>query len=186
MSTYYTQGIILKKTDRGEADQLFNIYTFHRGKAIALGRGTKKIVSKLNGSLQSFALLNLMIAPGKYYDHIAGVSIVKNYPNIKTDLKKIILGSFGLETIDKLTRLEGRDDRIFTLLVTYFEALEENDFLHKEWELVKQAFTVKLLSLLGFDPPVQVAEDSAKLDSFLRYHLDSELNSVKFISRFGA
>lgn len=181
MATYQTLGIILKKTDRGEVDQLFNIYTAQRGKVIALGRGTKKIQSKLNGSLGQFSRLNLMIAPGKNYDHIAGAVVEENFSKIKNDLKKIILASFGLELVDKLTKTGQSEPKIFVLLSKYLEALNVNSFSDKEWQTIKQAFVIKLLSLLGFQPKPDIASDSKKLDIFLKQQLDFPLLTEKFL-----
>lgn len=179
--TYQTKGIILKKTDRGEADQLFSIYTKKTGKILALGRATKKIQSKLNGNLQHFAVIDLMIAPGKSYDHIAGVIIDKNFPAIKSNFKKIILGSFGLELVEKLTKVEQPDLTIFILLDKYLQVVNDNSFNNLEWQKIKQAFVVKFLSLLGFAPPIGIVSSQKKLDNFLKNHLDSELESEKFL-----
>lgn len=179
--TYQTHGIILKKTDHKEADQLFSIYTLKQGKILALGRGTKKISSKLNPHLQTFSVVDLMIASGKNYDHIAGVLTVKIFLNIKKDLKKIILGNFALEIVDKLTKPGQPDSKIFILLSKYFEAINNNLFTDNEWQIIKQAFVIKLLSLLGFKPTVDIAEDSKRLDNFLKQHLEAELQTDKFL-----
>lgn len=183
MSTYYTKGIILRKTDRGEADQLFSIYTEDRGKIVAFGRATKKIQSKLNGALQPFATLQLMMAHGKVYDHIAGVEIVQHYSGVIQDLKKIVLGSHGFELVDHMTKLDNGDPRIYRLLEAYMAAIEENDFSDNDWHLVKQAFVIKLLALLGFSPPEEVAESEEELEKFLNEHLDFELKTTPFLAR---
>ncbi len=181
MSTYRTLGLILKKTDRGEADQLFSIYTKDRGKILALGKGAKKIQSKLSSSLPYFAVIDLMIAPGKNNDHIAGASLLKNFSAIKTELKKTILASFALEVVDKITKLSQPDPKIFILLAKYLAVLNDNFFTKKEWQVVKQAFVIKLLSLLGLAPNTAVASDIKKLNYFLKDHLDSELQTEKFL-----
>lgn len=181
VSTYQTHGIILKKTDHAEADQLFSIYTKNKGKVLALGRGTKKIKSKLNSSLQYFAIVNLMIASGKNYDHIAGVEIAGNFFNIKNDLKKIILASFGLELIEQLTKVDQPDEKIFILLSKYFQILDKNSFTNKEWQTIKQAFIIKLLTLLGLGPTTDIATSAKKLDNFLKLHLDYEFQTEKFL-----
>lgn len=183
MSTFYTKGIILIKTDRGEADQLFSIYTQSNGKVSALGRATKKIQSKLNPSLQQFATLELMIATGKSYDHLAAVKIEKNFAGIKNDLKKIVLGSYALELVDKLTKVDSPDEQIFILLSKYFTALEENNFKDSEWQAVKQAFAVKLLTILGLEPTEDVIADAKKLDNFLLHQLEEQLNTEQFMLR---
>ncbi len=181
--TYQTQGIILKKIDFREADQLFSIYTENKGKILAIGRGTKKIQSKLNCSLQYFSVLDLMIAPGKNYDHIAGVYLANNYKKIQKQIKKVILASFGLELIEKLTTLGNSDRRIFILLKRYLDAIDSNDFSDREWQLVKNAFSVKFLDLLGLNPPSEIVSNPIKLNIFLKNQLDFELKTERFLSK---
>ena len=186
MATYQTKGIILKKTDHREADQLFSIYTQTQGKVLALGRATKKTKSKLNGFLQPFCVVDLMIAPGKSYDHIAGVVIDKNFSNIKTDLKKIILGNYSLELIEKMTRVSQPDERIFMLLLKYLAVIDDNSFNNKDWNIIKQAFVVKFLTLLGLAPTPDIINSRQKLDTFLKNHLEDELHCEKFVLRIGS
>lgn len=183
MSTYQTHGIILKKTDHNESDQLFSIYTESKGKILALGRGTKKIQSKLNSSLQYLALLNLMIASGKNYDHLAGVELIKSFSNITNDFKKIILASFSLELVEKLTKRSLPDIKIFNLLLKYLQVINDHSFTNQEWQMIKQAFVVKLLSLLGFQPTPEIISEPKKLDNFLKQHLDSPMETEKFMTK---
>lgn len=186
MATFRVQGIILSKTDRGEADQLFYMYTDLRGKVGALGRSVRKIQSKLNGHLQPFMLSHITIAPGKAYDHVAGAEVIKVFWGIRSDLKKIVLASYALELVDVMTKIGQPDDRIFNLLHHYLVALDENDFSAGDWQVVRQAFVIKLLTLLGFAPPTEVVSDPALLDDFLREHLERELKSEKFLLRLKA
>lgn len=183
MSTYQTLGIILKKTDFGEADQLLNIYTQSHGKIIALGKGTKKIQSKLSSGLQYFSLINLMVAWGKNYDHIAGVELARIFSGIAIDLKKIILASYALELVDQLTKPNQPDIKIFTLLSKYLLALNDNSFTFKEWQIVRQAFVVKLLTILGFQPPKEIIAEPNRIDVFLKQNLDLALRSENFFSK---
>lgn len=183
MSTYLTKGIILHKSDLREVDQLFSIYTEHYGKVSAIGRGTKKMTSKLNGQLSYFGEIYLMLARGRAYDHVAAAEMVTNFSAVRTDLKKIVLVSFALELVDKLTRVEEPDRRIYNLLIKYIDSVNNNDFKDNDWDVVRQAFVIKLLALLGFDPPIEVADDAKKLDDFLHQQLDFGLNSDKFLHR---
>lgn len=181
MSTFQTLGIILKRTDWGEANQLFSIYTQSQGKVVALGRGVKKITSKLNYQLQPFAVVELMVAPGKNYDHIAGATIAKNFIAIKKDFKKIVLASFALELVEKLTKPGEPDDQIYTLLARYLAAVDANLFSSANWQVMRQAFIIKLLGLLGLGPTKDIIANPKKLDKFLESHLDCELGTEKFL-----
>ena len=184
--TYQTKGIILKKIDHKEADQFFSIYTEDKGKILALGRGTKKIQSKLNPSLHYFSVVDLTIANGKNFDHITGVCLAKNFRRIQDQIKKIILASFGLELVEKLTEVGVSDRRIFTLLSRYFSAINENDFNNKEWQLIKNAFLIKFLDLLGFNPPPEIVSNPSMVDIFLKNQLDFELKTERFLSKIFA
>ena len=181
MSTYQTPGLILKITDRGEADQLFSIFTLKVGKVCALGRGTKKIKSKLNGQLQIFAVLDLMVASGKNYDHLAAAEITKNFSGLKNDLRKIVLAAFGLEAVDKLTKLGQPEPEIYLLLEKYLAFIDRHKLDAKSFLAIKQKFIIRLLEISGLAPGPEIAADLKKLDDFLKEHLDFPLNVDKFL-----
>jgi len=181
MSTYQTKGIILKIADRGEADQLFGIYTAKMGKISALGKGTKKIKSKLNSHLRQFAVINLMVATGKNYDHIAAAEIVKYFSWISNDLKKIIYASFALELVEKMTKDGMADMQIYNLLNNYLAAINEHSYTDKQWLVIKRAFITKFLTILGFAPPANISNDSKKLENFFIIHLEKPLEIEKFL-----
>lgn len=183
MATYQTKGIILRKTDHGETDQLFVIYTENKGKVLALGRGTKKIKSKLSGHLKQFAVVDLMIAPGKSYSHIAAAEMFFNFKKLEKDLKKIILASHSLELVDSLTKVGVSESEVFFLIWRYFKALDDNLFKDEEWQIINQAFVIKLLAILGFNPTKNIADNPKKLNQFLKSHLDQEIKSEKFLSK---
>jgi DNA repair protein RecO (recombination protein O) len=186
VSTYQTNGIILKISDRGEADQLFSIYSEKKGKVMALGKGTKKIQSKLNGQLQPFSLIYLMIAPGKNHDHIASAERLKNFGSIKADLKKIILASFAVEAVEKMTKLGQPETEIYNLLERFFSALEKEKFdLHKV-KRFKKMFMVKFLTSLGLTPPNEIINDGKKLEHFFKEHSEVDLETEKFLAKIGA
>lgn len=181
MSTYQTPGLILKIADRHEADQLFSIFTLKAGKISALGRGTKKIQSKLNGQLQIFSLLDLMVASGRNYDHLAAAEMIKNFSGLKNDLRKIVLAAFGLEAVDKLTKLGCPEPEIYRLLEKYLAFIDKNKLDAKSFLAVKQKFIIRLLAILGLAPGQAIAADQKKLDNFLNQHLDFPLNVDKFL-----
>jgi DNA repair protein RecO (recombination protein O) len=183
VATYQTLGIILSKTDRGQADQLFSIYTSNHGKISALGRGTKKIESKLNCQLQFFCVINLMIAVGRNYDHIAGALIVQDFCPLKKNIKKIVMASFGLELVDKLTKLSQSEEKIFDLLFKYLVFINSSAISPKAWSVLRRRFVNQLLILSGLGPKADIASDPEKLDIFLKNQLDFELKTERFLTK---
>ncbi len=186
MSTFYTPAILLKKTDRAEADQLFSIYTRHRGKVIAVGRGSKKISSKLNGHVQPFAIMNVMVAPGKASDHLAGVEIVTHFSSIRDNFRKIIIASYALELVDKFTKPGQTDIRIFELLEEYLKTVDEHECSAEEWQALRRSFVTALLNELGFNPTQQALASDRSLEQFLEGHLEVEIKTNRFLRKMFA
>ncbi len=178
-----TDGIILKKTDWGEAGQLFSIYTRDFGKVELIGRGTKKIQSKLNSHLQFFAVIDLSFAKGKKIDQLIAVSIVKNFALLKGDLQKIILGLWVLEIVEKMTKTNHPDEKIFLLLQKYLTYLNTTRAESVEdYPALRTVFIIELMTELGYKPPQNIINDSRRLNSFLSQHLEQELEVEKFLS----
>ncbi len=183
--TYQAKGIILKIVDRGEADQIFYIYTREKGKITAIGKGTKKIQSKLNGQLQPFALIYLMLAPGKNQDHLAGAEAFKNFGEIKKNLRKIILGSFAMEVVEKMTPFSQPEPEIYDLLSRFFEALNKKELDPKTIESYRQNFIVKFFSILGLAPLPEIACNKNKLGKFVQDNIEYELKTIKLLEKIG-
>ena len=78
MATYYrTQGYVIKKTGLREADQLFTIYTEDYGKIDVLGRGIRKITSKLRSGIDLFCFSEIEFVQGKAYKTLTDAKINK-------------------------------------------------------------------------------------------------------------
>jgi len=138
---YKTQGIILKRRDYREVDGLFSIYTKDRGKIEVVAKGVKKIKSKLSSHLDYFSLVDLMIAKGRNFDQIAGATMTRNFSSLKSDLGKIILGSYCFEVVDALIKTEYRDERIWKLLNEALELLEITDYSNVILDKAKQSLS---------------------------------------------
>jgi DNA repair protein RecO (recombination protein O) len=148
-----TQGLILNSEDFREADKRFSFYTRDIGKIIGLARGVRKIKSKLAGHLQPFCVLNLAIAPGQRHNHLAGVTINKKLLPLD-NLAKMVLAQNLLAVVDDLTRPEKPDKKIFDLTSTFLSELNNcpRPDLGQIGQLVGDAFVLKLLAFLGYQP----------------------------------
>jgi DNA repair protein RecO (recombination protein O) len=186
MSSFLTQGIILKIIPHREADQLFSIYTNTHGKVFALGRGTKKITSKLNPSLKQLAVLTLMIAPGSHYEHITGVVIEKDFRRIGTDLSAVVFAGFALELIDTLTQRNQAEPELYDFLLEYLELLDNEKLTYQQWLEYKYDFVVKVLTILGLQPPTKDQKDGKSLDEFLLQQLDRPMKINAFFKKMAA
>ncbi|PIS42200.1 MAG: DNA repair protein RecO [Candidatus Kerfeldbacteria bacterium CG08_land_8_20_14_0_20_40_16] len=156
MFTHHSSAFILKRQDFKEYDKLLTIYSEKEGKIEVVARGTRKIQSKLAGHLEPFALVDLMVAQGKYHDRVTGSTILKNFEHLKSNFERIALATYFNESVDHLTRLHQTDQQTFDLIKEAYSALDhynqkrEDDF--KRQVLIVLSFLLRLLSLQGFQP----------------------------------
>jgi len=159
MFTHYrTQGIFLKKEDRGEADQLFTIYTKDFGKLEILGRAIRKIKSKLRAGAELFYFSELEFIQGKASKTLTDAILIDKFENIRKDLKRLRVSYQISEALDSLVKGQERDEKIWQLLIETLEELNnweiENSLEIGNWklEIIYYYFLWNLFSLLGFKP----------------------------------
>lgn len=119
-----TRGMVLKRTDYGEADRILNLIT-PEGKIAVIARGVRKARSKLAGSVEMFTLADynihigrseLGVLTGAKMQHYYGGKIVKNY-------EKVELASLILKKVNVMA--EGSDSpEFFGLVEQVMVALE--------------------------------------------------------------
>lgn len=157
MATHYrTQGILIKKADRGEADQLLSWYTKDFGKLEILGKAIRKIKSKLRGEAQLFYLSEIEFIQGKTYKTLTDAILINNFLNIRNDLEKLKIAYQITEILDSLVIKEEKDEHIWQLLVETFERLNSSQFTTSNLQLLYYYFFWNLVSLLGYWPELKV------------------------------
>lgn len=138
MPSYKTEGVILKRTNYGEADRILTIYTKHYGKIKAIAKGVRKITSRKGGNLELFNHCVLFLAEGRNLDIITEVQVVNSFRQLLGDLKKIADAFYIVELVDSLTPYGQSERPVFYLLVG---ALGNLDI---------ERFEIELLKRLGF------------------------------------
>lgn len=152
MPTYKTKGIIIKRTDLGEADKILSIFTPNLGKVSAVARGVRKITSKLGGHLELFCSVDLILAQGKNLDVVT--SAQKNYyfKNLCFNLKRTSHAYYICELVDKFTPDNFKDTRLYNLLFFALDNINREVFLDGKMGLILNGFKIKLLGILGYGP----------------------------------
>jgi DNA repair protein RecO (recombination protein O) len=144
---YRDIGIILKSRESGEADRIFSIYTKNYGKIEAIAQGVRKAKSKLAGHLLPLVLGEFMFVNGRRKERIIQARLQENFSSLKKDLRLLAQASFMAEAVDLLTKSGESDKRIFELLQTGLEILNQSHF-SPNWQ---EIFVIKLLQFLGFE-----------------------------------
>jgi DNA repair protein RecO (recombination protein O) len=156
---YRTQGIILKKEDRGEADQLFTIYTKDFGKLEILGKAIRKIASKLRSGADIFYLSEIEFIQGKTYKILTDAILVKKFENLRpkpssqpANLERLKIAYKISEVLDRLIKGQEPDQKIWQLLTETLDKLNNLSFDISHLLLVYYYFLWNLLSILGHQP----------------------------------
>ena len=155
--TYKTQGIIIGKKDYRDADRLFTLYTFDYGKVQAVAQGTRKIESKLSGSLELLNHCSCTFAKGKTLDRIATVDVHHTFEPIKDNLFSLSAALHGIALFDQLVKWDLRDEPLFLLLLDFLESIQKSP-RQSHLPGAVDSFAAKLSTQLGYGeapPPLE-------------------------------
>ncbi|MBA7599135.1 DNA repair protein RecO [subsurface metagenome] len=144
---YRTQGFVIKETDRGEANQLFTIYTEDFGKLEILGKAVRKIKSKLRGGAQLFYLSETEFIQGKTHKTLTDTILINNFKNLRKDLKKLAIAYQITGALDSLVKGQEPDKELWDLLNETFKRLNNENS-----EIIYYYFLWNLFSILGYQP----------------------------------
>lgn len=149
---YRTKGFILKKTDFGEADQLFTIFTKDFGKLEILGKGIRKISSKLRSGAEIFYLSEIEFIQGKIHKTLTDAILIEKFKNLRKDLNRLSIAYKISEILDSLIKGPEPDEKIWFLLNQTFQKLNDNQIPNSKLPLIFYYFFWNLISILGYQP----------------------------------
>jgi len=141
----------LKKTDRGEADRIFTIFTEDFGKMDLLARAERKITSKLRAGLEVFYLSEIEFIQGKAYKTLTDANLINNFKNLRNDLKKLATAYKISETLNDLVKGREPDKKIWQLLQETFDKLDNPRILGSKYQILYHYFLWNLLLILGYE-----------------------------------
>lgn len=148
---YRSLGIILKKEDRGEANQVLTILTKDFGKLKILGKAIRKIKSKLRAGTRIFSLAEIEFIQGKTHKTLTDALLVDDFPKIRKDLNKLRIASEITEVFDNLVKGQEADKKVWNLILETLKRL--NDCA--SCELIYHYFLWNFLSVLGYEPELK-------------------------------
>lgn len=144
---YKCRGIILKRTNLGEADRIVTIFTDKYGKIKVIAKGVRKTLSRMAGHLEPFCLSQLELAEGRNLDIITGAQVKKCFLPLRSDLEKTNAAFYFMEIIDKMTEERVSQPQIYHLLDQTLDHI--NDIIEP---LIKPYFEINFLSEMGLQP----------------------------------
>lgn len=185
MNQLVTKAIILSRTDYGEADRILTMLTPDYGKITLLGKGVRRVKSKLAGGIELFSVSEITFIKGRgEVGTLVSTRLVRHYEKIVSDLDRTMLGYELIQRLNKVTESE-TEQEYFDLMQQALEALNDKTV---PLDLIRFWFTVQLLRLAGHTPNLRTDDQGNKLAADQLYGFNSD--SVSFVTaaqgRFGA
>lgn len=151
-------GVVLKKQNYHEADQIVTIWTKEEGKVRVMARGLRSGKSKLAYSMQDLSVVEFETAGNKALPALISAKIIKNFSGLREDLSKAVGAFYGAELMLKMTADEQENIEAYNLIVELLEFLNDADISQQPLFTIVDRFSLRLLKTLGFS--LQHAQDS--------------------------
>lgn len=169
MNQLTTTGIILSRTDFGEADRIITLLTPDAGKLRLMAKGVRRIKSKLAGGIELFSVSHITYIKGRGdIGTLVSTRLITHYGHIIEDIERVQLGYELIKVLNKITEDEPEAE-YFTVLEQAFAALDEKAVNRK---LIETWFYAQLLREGGFVPNLSTEAGGEKLDASKKYNFD--------------
>ena len=121
---YVTDAIVLSRFDLGEADRVLTLITPGLGKIKAIAKGVRRPSSRLGGSLEPFAELNLALARGRTFDVVTEVRVGHAWLNLRDRLESAATAWYLAELADRSLEERHAAEPLYALLRRAYELLD--------------------------------------------------------------
>jgi DNA repair protein RecO (recombination protein O) len=146
-----TQGLVLREVNYKESDKILTVLTAEGGRRTVKARGCRRKGSQLAAAAQLLVYSEMTLFEYRDYYTLSEASSLQQFRGLRSDIGLLALGSYFAEVTEAVAE-EGRSDPgLLSLILNSLYAL---DTLGKPPELVKAAFELKLMCLIGYEPLV--------------------------------
>lgn len=149
---YRTKGLFFKRIERGEADEVLKIYTENFGKLEILGKGIRKISSKLRFASQLFYFSEIEFVQGRNQKILTDAILIEKFLQIRNNLVKLAIAYKVGDVLDDLILPEERDEKVWKLIIDFFYRLNNAKGSFQNYKIQYFYFFWNLISFLGHRP----------------------------------
>ncbi len=170
MPLYHTAAVVIRRRDFGEADRIITFFTHDFGKIKCIAKGSRRFKSKFSGKLEPLTFIRIIYF-GKENQNIYQINscdIIRSFHKIGEDYKRLNICSYIVELIDTMFKEKDPNKELLGLLLNIFSLIEESS----DVDTVLRIFEVRLLSLLGYKPVLDVCvRCNRPVDGVIRFNL---------------
>ena len=142
------KGIVLRTVDTKESDKILTVLT-PGGKLPVIAKGARGRKSRVTACTQLLAYSELTLSESRGWQYLSEGSPIQLFEGARRDIALLSLASYFAELTEAAALENVESGEILSLLLNALYALGE---LKKDPALVKAAFELKLMSLIGFEP----------------------------------
>jgi len=166
-----TTGIVLSRTDFGEADRILTMLTPDYGKLRLMAKGVRRAKSKLAGGIELFSVSDITFIEGRgEIGTLISTRLKRHYGGIVKDLHRVQLGYELIKILNRATEDEPEPE-YFDLLEQAFVALDDVEI---DTGLAQLWFQAQLLKLAGHAPNLSSDTGGQKLAADQAYNFDTD------------
>ncbi len=148
MRTSKLEGIVIKRSNFGEADRLLTVFTRRMGKIQVKAIGVRRIYSRRSSHTELLNHVIINLYQGRGMPILTEIESVGDFSFIKNNFEKIGVAYHICELIDKLCAYNQENSEVFSLLKDTLNRFSEGDI-----RAVVHSFEISLLTTLGFYTP---------------------------------
>lgn len=142
------KGIVLRAVDTKESDKILTLLT-PGGKVPVVAKGARSRKSRVTACTQLLAYSELTLSESHGWQYLSEGSTIELFEGVRKDIELLSLASYFAELTEAAALESVESGEMLSLLLNALYALGN---LKKPPALVKAAFELKLMSLIGFEP----------------------------------
>lgn len=166
MKQLVTQGIVLSRTNYGEADRIMTFLTPDSGKLRLMARGSRRIKSKLAGGIELFSVSDITYITGKGdIGTLISARLNHYFAKIVSDIERVQLGYEILKRTNRVTE-DHPESAYFDLLRNSLSGLNDAQIA---LDIIQTWFEARLLKLAGHEPNLRTDDNQQSLEATAKY-----------------
>jgi DNA repair protein RecO (recombination protein O) len=173
--SYTTEAVVLRSFRLGEADRVLHVYTAARGRVGAVAKGVRRTKSRFGARLEPLSHVELVLHEGSGELHtVTGVHLRDSHRHSREDSYRLGIGLIGAEAMLRLFPEQERNERAFTALTRFLEALDEVEVAgvppgQPRLDPLALSFQLKLLWLSGYLPHLESCVECGAEDGLVGF-----------------
>lgn len=174
MKQLVAKGIVLTRTNFGEADRIITVLTPNHGKVRLMAKGVRKPKSKLAGGIELFSISDITFIRGRgEIGTLVSARLETHFRHIVEDIDHTMLAYDLIKQTNKATEDEP-GEVYFRLLSEGLAALDDNTI---SLQFIRAWFGAQLLFHGGYSPELYQDALGKKLDQNTKYEFNFETST---------